>query len=190
MTVANAPIVKPMSRRQLAAFFADRGFTRGAEVGVWRGEYAEVLCKANPKLRLICVDPWAPQPDYLEMKNDAAVLRRAFVQAQNRLRSYSCELWRMTSLEGAGRVPDGSLDFVYIDGNHRYEAAITDIQAWAPKVKRGGIVAGHDYITKPKRHIGVEQAVNDYTAAHQIDPWYVLLPDAADIHPSWMWEVA
>jgi predicted O-methyltransferase YrrM len=118
------------------------------------------------------------------------VLRRAFVQAQNRLRSYPCELWRMTSLEGAGRVADGSLDFVYIDANHRYEAAITDIQAWAPKVRQGGIVAGHDYITKPKRHIGVEQAVNDYTAAHQIDPWYVLSPDAADIHPSWMWEVA
>ena len=52
---------------------------------------------------------------------------------------------RMTSLEAATRYKDLSLDFVFLDGDHGYEAVKADIQAWLPKLKPGAILGGHDY---------------------------------------------
>lgn len=55
----------------------------------------------------------------------------------------------------AREVKDKSLGFVYIDANHSYDGALADLKAWTPKVKAGGIVAGHDF-----NHIyGVQEAV-------------------------------
>ena len=48
------------------------------------------------------------------------------------------------SLDFVASVPDQSLDFVYIDGDHSYEAVKKDIIAWIPKVKIGGVICGHD----------------------------------------------
>lgn len=174
------------SRGELARAFAALGFNKGAEIGVWKGVYSETLCKANPALQLLCVDPWRPQPDYLEQKNDEAVLERAYQEAQTRLAPYQCTILRTTSLEAAADVEKDSLDFVYIDGNHRYDAVAQDLARWAPKVRRGGIVAGHDFLTKTKRHIDVERAVVDYTTARGVMPLFVLR-SKEDETPSWFW---
>jgi predicted O-methyltransferase YrrM len=51
---------------------------------------------------------------------------------------------------------DASCDFVFIDADHSYEAVLRDIDAWWPKVRPGGMLAGHDvHHTMP----GVQQAV-------------------------------
>ena len=85
-------------------------------------------------------------------------------------------------------VPDGSLDFVYIDANHEQTFVTQDLRAWHPKVRAGGIMSGHDYIVKPGRpYIQVKPAVNAYAAAHGIAPWVVI---AAERTPSWMWVAA
>lgn len=49
--------------------------------------------------------------------------------------------------------------FVFIDGNHAYAAVLADITAWAPLVKTGGVIAGHD---RSVNYPGVEQAVAEY----------------------------
>ena len=65
------------------------------------------------------------------------------------------------------RSPDGFFDFVFIDANHSYEAVREDVAAWAPKVRSGGIVSGHDYYPgKSYKQCGVIQAVDEYVAAH------------------------
>lgn len=51
----------------------------------------------------------------------------------------------MSSVEAAGRFADGSLDVVWIDADHSYEAVRADIAAWLPKVKAGGVIAGDDW---------------------------------------------
>jgi hypothetical protein len=51
----------------------------------------------------------------------------------------------MDSVAAANTFPDRSLDFVYLDGDHSLKGCTRDIVAWAPKVKAGGILAGHDY---------------------------------------------
>jgi predicted O-methyltransferase YrrM len=65
----------------------------------------------------------------------------------------------MDTLAAAAHVPDGSLDFVFIDADHSYEAVAADIDAWRSKVKPGGILSGHDY--GHRRFPGVAQAVDE-----------------------------
>jgi len=50
----------------------------------------------------------------------------------------------------------GTIDLVFIDGDHSYEACKADIAAWAPFVKRGGVIAFHDF---GSRASGVTQAI-------------------------------
>ena len=51
-----------------------------------------------------------------------------------------------------------SLDFVYIDACHDYRKVKNDICAWLPRVRSGGIIAGHDY---DRHHGGVMKAVDE-----------------------------
>lgn len=186
LAAGELPITLPVSRHELAHAFRELGFTKGAEIGVWKGHYSEALCQANPGLRLICVDPWSPQPGYLEQKNHVEAMNRAHAEASHRLAPFPCIIVRETSLDAVRGFEDASLDFVYIDANHRYGPVLQDIAAWAPKVRAGGIVAGHDFIMRPQKNIEVEQAVRDYTSTHEIAPWFVL-QSKADETPSWCW---
>lgn len=63
---------------------------------------------------------------------------------------------RKTSVQAAKQFKANSVDFVFIDGSHDTESVCLDIDAWLPKVKAGGIIAGHDY----KTHREVQIAVN------------------------------
>lgn len=50
-----------------------------------------------------------------------------------------------TKAEVVGSFPDSYFDFVYIDGDHSYNGAKSDLRNYFSKVRRGGIIAGHDY---------------------------------------------
>ena len=70
----------------------------------------------------------------------------------------------------------GWVDFVFIDAEHTYEGVRDDIIAWSPKVRPGGIIAGHDYT--PERFPGVVAAVdeafpNAITATSDLVWWVV-----------------
>ena len=66
---------------------------------------------------------------------------------------------REVSWQAASHFPDGSVDFAFIDADHAYGSVVRDIEAWLPKIKPNGILAGHDY--DPPRHGGVVRAVNE-----------------------------
>jgi hypothetical protein len=183
-----SPILIPKQGRQgLAQFYKKMGFTRGAEIGVRRGLHAQQICEAVPGIELLCVDPWAPQEDYIEAKVNET-MEDAYEDAQERLAPYRCQFIRATSVVGASLVPDRSLDFAYIDGNHLEEFVLQDLSAWTPKVKPGGIIGGHDYLNVSP-HIGVKNAVDRYTVEHGIDPWFVLSGIKSDKGPSYFWVV-
>ena len=76
---------------------------------------------------------------------------------------------------------DESLDFVYIDGFHEFDYVMSDLIFWTPKVRPGGIVAGHDYY--PFFRSGVIQAADTYTKMHNINTWYV----TRERHSSFFW---
>jgi len=52
---------------------------------------------------------------------------------------------RMMSIDAAKLYENNSLDFVLIDGAHDYESVCNDIEAWLPKIKKGGVLAGDDW---------------------------------------------
>lgn len=66
------------------------------------------------------------------------------------------EFMRMTSIEAAALVPNSSVDLVFLDTMHFYEDVIEDIDAWLPKIKRGGVFSGDDM---SNRFPGVRKAV-------------------------------
>lgn len=159
-------------RDALAAFFGRRGFQRGAEVGVCTGLYSEVLCKQIPTLTsLLCVDPWAAfngnRPN--GWGRDQAQHDENYAETVARLSAYpQAQIVRRPSLEAAQDVPLGSLDFVYIDGNHRFDFVMQDLIVWGARVRSGGIVAGDDYYLFRGYERGVILAVDAYVEAHGI----------------------
>jgi predicted O-methyltransferase YrrM len=73
---------------------------------------------------------------------------------------------KMVSREAAANWSNGDVDTIYIDANHNYEYVLSDIDSWSKKVKKGGIIAGHDY--SKKRWPGVYAAVNECFESQKI----------------------
>jgi predicted O-methyltransferase YrrM len=168
------PIEIPqIGRAGLAGIFRELGFKKGVEIGVYEGEFSEVLCKANLEAKLYSIDPWAPHPDYTAFIKKET-FERAYKKAKERLSNLNCEMIKKLSLDAINDFMDESLDFVYIDGDHSFQACTNDIVEWSKKVKIGGIIAGHDYIRHlPRSIIHVYECVNGYTQAYNIKPWFI-----------------
>lgn len=175
-----APLPLPIEiphrvRGDLPRLFTALGAKEGAEIGVWRGDYSRVLCEGVPGLHLYAVDPWTAYAAYPDHRRHSK-FEESYQAAQDALAGHNVTFLRQFSVEAAHSVPDGSLDFVYIDGNHRIECVIGDLAAWIPKVRAGGIIAGHDYdaFVAPKHACHVYWALNAWTAAYDVRPWFVL----------------
>lgn len=191
---AASPIRLRLSRHGgLTGLWRELGYTMGAEIGTEQGKFAEEILRDNPGVNLMCVDPYKAYDRY-EQHQTQARLDRFKAEARARLTPYFHHhtgpfFWDTTSLEAVVQVPDNALDFVFIDANHAYEFVRDDIAAWAPKVRAGGMVAGHDYKPEGQERrtplpFGVIRAVDEYVAAHGIAPLFVC---KRDVCPSWFW---
>lgn len=109
----------------------------GCEVGVNIGSHADDILK-NLNIDLIYL------VDKYEMWSHHKIL------AQQNLEKYKDSIkWLFgDSSSMSVNVSDNTLDFCYIDADHRYEQMLNDIKAWIGKVKIGGIICGHDYNPK------------------------------------------
>lgn len=167
--------IQNIGRDGFAQVLGELGFTSGAEIGVERGLYSEVLCRSIPGLRLLCVDAWQAYRGYRDHV-DQAKLEAFYEETRDRLAPFAgATIARAFSLDAVRTVPDGSLDFVYIDGNHSLQHCINDLAEWSKKVRPGGIIAGHDFVRyKLPNQIQVVQAVTAWTDANEIQPWFVL----------------
>jgi predicted O-methyltransferase YrrM len=165
------------TRENLLQIFARLGYTRGAEIGVAEGRFSEAMHRAIPGLQLMSVDPWAAYGRISQRICDERYNRA--VARLGKLEGVT--IVRKTSMEAARDVPDGSLDFVYIDADHSFRGAMLDILLWTPKVRRGGIVSGHDFYEF--YGAGVVTAVEAYVRAHAITDWYITREKEA----SWLW---
>lgn len=170
------PIEIPNTTRDtFAELLGELKFNIGVEMGVERGLYSEVLCKANPNLRLFSVDAWAAYQGYRDHVSQEE-LDEIMADAKRRLAPFNCELIKGYSMDVVKQFEDESLDFVYIDGNHEFQQTVNDIAEWQMKVRIGGIVAGHDYIkrTSPGYLMHVPMAIHGYSESYNISPLFVL----------------
>jgi predicted O-methyltransferase YrrM len=182
-----SPIFIEKDRNDLAVLFKELGFKIGAEIGVFSGAYSEILCQTITGLELYCIDAWTKYEGYHDVRGEQERYDRIYEQAKTRLSSFNCHLIKKWSMDAVNDIPDESLDFIYIDGNHDFEHCTEDITSWSRKVRSGGIISGHDFRTcnSDILKIQVQDAVTAWTNTHQISPWYVLVKDKKS--PSWMW---
>lgn len=158
-----------------------------AEIGVWKGDFSERILEIARPARLHLVDPWRAVSDESyegaryggkladgqgEMDRIHAAVLDRFARER---RQGIVEVHRLTSLEAAARFGDGELDFVYIDGDHRYEPVRADLEAYAPKVGSGGFLAGDDYGVEGWWDNGVTRAVDEFVASGRAE--FVALED-------------
>lgn len=179
------------NRIELAAHFKSLGFTKGAEVGVCTGRYSKILLQSIPGLQLLGVDPYLPYGGGGSFRQLDTHYGN-FQQAHQLVEQYPNYLLVVARGHDVAQwLPDGSLDFVFIDGIHDYENAYRDITDWAPKVRRGGIVSGHDYYLTERMR--VKEAVDDYAREHGIEVQSTEWDEEAfrdDRQPDWWWTVA
>lgn len=170
------PIEIPnVGRNNLADLFCELGYQSGVEIGTAGGRFAEVLCQANPSLRLHCVDAYAVYKGYRDYVQEAEV-KTMQMEAHERLNKYRVDFVRAFSMNAVDLFADNSLDFVYIDANHEWPFVTQDIYYWSKKVRLGGIVSGHDYYRSNRKDskCHVKGAVTGYTFAFRIAPWFLL----------------
>ncbi|MEO0794051.1 MAG: class I SAM-dependent methyltransferase [Verrucomicrobiota bacterium] len=129
-----------------------------AEVGVWKGEFAETILKECPYIEeYTMIDPWAHLPDWNKPFNKSTKdFTSIYEEAMERTKFASD---RVTVLRGRTKdviheIKDQSLDFVYIDGDHTLRGIAIDLIQLYPKVKKEGIVAGDDFSISPWQHSG------------------------------------
>lgn len=176
--IQESPIKWPYRRDELARLFYELGFTKGAEIGVDRGLYSHALCSANPDLKLYCIDPWKVYNKYDDIKEENKFARN-LEHTKRMLEGFDCEIIQRSSMGAITNFKPESLDFVYIDGNHRYEYVLEDLRGWSKIVKKGGIVSGHDYRAKSRKYknpnAGVGMAIDQFMEENDIKPFFWMI---------------
>lgn len=162
---------------------------KGVEIGVQTGRYSKKILSGSD-LTLFSVDPWIrfPRQEYRDVSN-VFQLQHSYRYLKTILRLLKFKTrsvcLRMLSEDAAQLFKPGALDFVYIDAVHTYEGCKKDIELWWPKVKKGGVFAGHDYVNGKFffGNYGVKKAVNEFVKKHKLKlyvtkekwpTWYVV----------------
>jgi hypothetical protein len=188
------PTILPADVRAHEVLKRINGNSVGAEVGVFGGDMSSSLL-LKPDLTLYMVDSWKGNGE--GYKGDSGDFHATLSQEdQDRYYERTQEMVRFAgdrariirkdSRDAAAEMPDASLDFVFIDADHSYEGSKADITAWAPKVKPGGILSGHDYGNTKFPKFGVTRSVTEFSKATgwpvelgENFTWFIKIPEAA-----------
>ena len=167
---------------------------KGAEIGVLNGEHALIILNNWAGELLYAVDPFCEpvsMRDGVEVRPynlTEKLWRRIRNRAMGKLAAFRprVKYLEMPSVLAAKEIEDHALDWVYLDGCHHYEGIMDDIQSWLPKIRKGGVMAGHDYSghdpSNAKKNrievkIAVDQFFGDIVKSYDsgmIKSWYVL----------------
>lgn len=154
----------PARYETIAGWANEFGWTRGAELGLFDGKTLLYLLEACPQLHMIGVDVW-DMPGFAEGPTKSG--ERCFCQycaatrasrkgktiAQHERSVHAgaahfgsrSVIWKGRTADAAALVEDGSLAFVFVDGDHSQEGVSADILHWRSKIKAGGRLIGHDW---------------------------------------------
>lgn len=151
------------------------------EVGTHRGQWAAAFM-AGWGGNLVCVDPWANPSGYEEQAKLLATIGGDGVdrdadleEAKAALAGYGSRVAfvRETSQVAVAKFADFSLDLVHIDGDHTFPAVRADLRSWWPKLRCGGVLAGHDWLCPEEEDGGwgtyIQPAVADFADEWGLD---------------------
>lgn len=136
------------------------------EVGCWKGRSAAFMAveiiNSNKQITFDCIDHFRGSEEHLDptqegYDKDAVDGKLLQIFTDNMLPvAGHYNLVPQSSPEAVVNYADASLNFVFIDASHDYDSVKADILAWWPKIKPGGVLAGHDV-----RHPPIDQALKD-----------------------------
>lgn len=138
------------------------------EVGTWKGMSASYMAveiiNSGKNIKFDCIDTW----EYTDLQNDInqSMFNNLYETFLNNIEpvKHIVNPVRCLSWEGALLYENKSLDFIFIDAAHDYDSVVKDINAWLPKLKSSGVLAGHDY----RNAIGVKKAVDEIIGQNNI----------------------
>jgi hypothetical protein len=133
---------------------------RIVELGVWKGHSVCYLAYKLPQAEVFAVDLFENSYRYdghEKLLKQLPNVREEFDKMVKHYDVKNIKVLQGCSWEMAKEFEDGSVDFLFIDADHSFECVRKDIQAWLPKMKGDGIIAGHDW--EHPKHPGVKKAV-------------------------------
>ena len=169
--------IKGVGRLDLLRWLREMDFKTGVEIGVEQGRYSELICEMNTQMKLYGVDPYLKYEGYREYKDQAemdGLYKIMLERMKDNIKNDNFAIIRKKSLDALADFEDESLDFVYIDGNHEFDYPLKDIEGWWKKVKKGGILSGHDYVRVNTWNFTIKDALKEFTIKNKIEPWFIL----------------
>lgn len=149
-----------------------------AEIGVWKGNFsAQILEQTKPR-ELHLVDPWRFDPSFpvrwygggsakSQTDMDAihnSVVSRFAARAEVRIH-------RARSADAVHEFDDNLFDWIYVDGDHSYDAVLDDLRSWRRKLKPRGLLAGDDLWWKDESgDLSVRRALNEFATEIAVEP--------------------
>lgn len=165
-----------MHRVEFARLLNERGLHGiGCEVGVCRGYFTTQLLHEWDCEAMILVDHYLPTHDYPEGRTlDEQIARAALEHHAHKLK------WvKQNSVVALSAIDDGTLDYMNIDGGHRYCEVDADMRIGWQKMKPGGLFTGHDFDQKFPE---VPRAVKEFSARENVTVWLT-----TEYHENWSW---
>ena len=139
----------------------------GAEIGVSEGTHAKQIFNFLNIKELVLVDPWETYADSYGEAVDKTDLENRYKKTLNKFSNNNkVKIIKDNSVNAAKMFDDEYFDFVYIDGDHGYEAVIKDLDSWYPKLKEYGVMCGDDYGRYSGQ--GVVKAVSEFAYKHKL----------------------
>lgn len=164
----SGPFPHPMPpfklRNDLGNIVEDLNLTTGVELGVKGGIFAAEMLKRWPSCKEYhLVDIWAQQDNYKDDANVGDEKQEWFYQktlTRTKLWADKITICRNFTSNCVLNYPNGYFDFIYVDARHDFKGVYEDLVDWWPKLRRGGIISGHDFITQDD---GPAQGKQDWT---------------------------
>ena len=134
----------------ISSYIKTFNFVRGAELGVSKGDNFKSLLEMNSKLGLYGIDSFESEGNKLEKYDEGLYEGRTQKNAIENAKNIESKFPNRARMifertdEACKHIPDGHLDFVFIDADHTYEGVKKDIEMWEPKVHENGLIMGHD----------------------------------------------
>ena len=118
------------------------------EIGVMHGGFSRMVLNQWRGREYVMVDLWARQdPSVYKERTDDVPYDLKYLDCVQVAKEFPIvRMVRDFSVNAAKQFKDESLDWVFIDANHSFDAVTEDMDAWFPKLKKGGLFSGHDYM--------------------------------------------
>ena len=178
LNVISSPEIR--SRADLGALCDARRLWLAAEIGTDIGVFAKQFLRNWKGLKLLCIDPYEP---YDEMPYDRQADMLVAITALNKFHG-RVKFIKARSTDAVGLIPDWlKPHFIYIDGCHRYDAVMADLQAWWPVLPESGILAGHDWdkVNEAVKHFFDGREKNIYLTHDSPASWYCYRTEPAQL---------